>query len=459
MTLKKFRVQLIRMLVLGVCVLVASKSANVLTSRFHGTAPPPIDIASVYISARSAAKHHDPYDPATALHEYEAGGGTFSTLSGENKEFIEKILTVANYPPTTLLAVAPLALLPLKVAVAVWLGLMYVLLVLAALLTWDLAEAMPLVAGCMASFMLANCVFLIATGNPAGVAVSLCVIATWCFLKERFAACGVAMLVLSLALKPQIAGFVWLYFFLAGGKGRKWAIQTLAVVGAFSICAVVWVASSSPHWVQEFQRNFGSYVVRGGVADPGPEGSSFKGVDVIINLQTAASVFRDDPRFYNPVAWLIGGGLILAWSVIVLRKRSVREGALLALAAISILTLLPIYHRSHDAKLLLLSFPACSMLWAAGGARRWVAVAITAAAILVTTDVAMLIWVALLGASAVPSNTFGGKLALLAVHPEPLVLLAAGCFYLWAYIRFEAPGPGTAERDDVAERQAEPAAS
>src|ERR1019366_1687382 len=42
----------------------------------------------------------------------------------------------------------------------------------------------------------------------------------------------------------------------------------------------------------------------------------------MINLQTALSYLRDDPRFYNPLAWLICAPLFIAWAITTLRTSS-----------------------------------------------------------------------------------------------------------------------------------------
>jgi hypothetical protein len=89
---------------------------------------------------------------------------------------------------------------------------------------------------------------------------------------------------------------------------------------------------------------------------------------MVIDLQSAVSVFRDDPRIYNPVSYLVCGALLLVWSVSTLRSRFSQSRAWLALAAVVPLTMLVTYHRPWDAKLLMLTVPACAMLWAEGGA-------------------------------------------------------------------------------------------
>jgi len=95
----------------------------------------------------------------------------------------------------------------------------------------------------------------------------------------------------------------------------------------------------------------------------------------VLDLQTVISVFRNDPRIYNPASYLICGLLLLAWIFVTVRSRPSRARVWLALAAISALSMLPVYHRQYDAKLLLLTVPPapCSGPRAArsDGSRCW----------------------------------------------------------------------------------------
>lgn len=428
------RVARMRILVLFLCVGFSYLLAAGIRGDAHG-AVKAVDFASVYYAARCGLQHKDAYDPETVLREFDADGGKLpNTRPGEDR-IARDVITKVFYPPTALLLAFPLALLPWNAALTAWMSLVAGLMVAVAFLMWDLAGGAPVAAGVMTCFMLLNCVLLLLVGNPAGVAVPACVIAAWCIFKERFAGAGVVLLAIALVVKPHDAGFVWLYFLLAGGAGRKRAWQALmvaALVGAFSLA---WIAPSSPHWIQEEHNNIASYGVRGGGDDPGPTGLSYAGPFPIISMQNAVSTLSNDPNFYDPLSYGIVGGVILWWMVAVLRKRPTRNGALLALAAVSCLTLLVGYHRPHDAKLLLLAIPACAVLWAGGGAKRWVALGLTGTAIFVTSDFPLFFLSAAQDHLAISDATFSGKLALLLLHPAPLVLLAAACFYLWIYVR------------------------
>jgi hypothetical protein len=157
---------------------------------------------------------------------------------------------------------------------------------------------------------------------------------------------------------------------------------------------------------------------------------------MLVSLQMAFSGFRDDPRFYNLASYLICVPLVLIWAFAALRFRPTRVGAWLAIAAIAALTMLPVYHRQHDTKLLLLTVPACAMLWAEGGMIGWLALLVNAAGVVLTGDI---FWVIFLDAIKNQHPPAAGLLAQMLIAVErfsvPLILLVMGVFYLWVYVR------------------------
>lgn len=228
---------------------------------------------------------------------------------------------------------------------------------------------------------------------------------------------------------------------MAGGALRKRALQTLAVTALLAGCATLWIAHVSPHWPREMQSNFAFTSAKGSINDPGPFGMAARGV---INLQSALSFFRDDPHFYNPVSYLICGILIFLWGLKTLRCHFSIEGASLAFAAIAALSLLPVYHRSYDAMLLLLSLPACALLWKVPGPKRWIALGLTSAAILLTASTPSVFLYQNARTLAAFASRLPGRLpTVFVLRPTPFVLLAVGCFYLWLYLRYQ---PALAEQ-------------
>ncbi len=392
-----------------------------------------VDLGEIYYGARTAIHHQDPYNPDAALDTFRTEGGTFpSNAKGEWATAIVIALDV-NLPTTLFLAV-PLAMLSYGGAQALWILLTVALLVTAGCLVWNAGDRTgPGLCGLLIGIILANCQQLFLVGNVAGIVVSLCILAAWCFLNDRYTPLGVGLFALSLALKPHDAGFVWLYFLLAGGVLRKRALQTLAVTCAIGVAAAVWIAPISPHWFPELHQNHVAVSELGSTSDPSPAGMTSGNVGAVLDLQAALSVLMPDPHTYNLASYLIVGPLIAVWGWIVLRRRMTPDRAWMALAVIAVLSLLPVYHRPYDAKLLLLTVPACAKLWSEGGARRWLSFGFTLAGILFTSDLCEAIIVRL---SVGPSSTAlqDPKVMILSFIP-PAALLAMGCFYLWMLIR------------------------
>ncbi len=155
-----------------------------------------------------------------------------------------------------------------------------------------------------------------------------------------------------------------------------------------------------------------------------------------MNLQVVLSRIKDDRAFYNLLTWLVCGPLLLAWGLISLRARSSPANLLLGLAAVAPLSLLPVYHRYYDTKLLLLVIPACAVLWASRRPMRWWAIVFTVAALVSTGDISHTLLnhlVANLQAGlGVAAQTD------LSVFVAPVALFAVSVFYLWAFWRDSA---------------------
>jgi len=399
------------------------------------TNPAPMsDFKAVYYGARCILQHHNPYQDGEILRMYEGDGGTFPSDPTIARSARRAVLVCINLP-TALFLVAPLAMLAWGPAHLVWMALMAGSLMLAAFLMWDLSSGYaPVIAGALIAFVLANSEVLVIIGNAAGIVISLCLIAVWCFMRNRLVAVGVVCLAISIAFKPHDGGLVWLYFLLAGGVYRKRALQSLAVATVLSLLAVLWVGQVAPHWMQELHANLVATSAHGDLNDPGPTSMGAHTLGMVISLQTIISLFRDDASFYNPASYLIGGALILIWIVVTLRSRFSLERAWLALAAIAALSMLPVYHRIYDSKLLLLTIPACAMLWSEGRLIGRFALLVNAAAFVLTGD---LPWAVVFGLvrHLQPTTPWlsGWVLTAIAVFPAPTILLLMSIFYLWIY--------------------------
>lgn len=412
---------------------------------------------AVYYGARCLIQHSDPYKEGEFLRVYQADGGKLPLEPDTSRLFQRSVLVCINLP-TALFLTAPFAILEWGLAHVLWMIMVAASLILAAFLMWDLAgNHAPGVSLFLICILLANSEILLLSGNLAGIAVSFCVIAVWCFLRERFVPAGILCLAVSLVIKPHDVGLVWLYFLLVGGVLRKRALQTLVVTVLLSLPAILWVTHVAPHWAQELHANLNATSAPGDISDPGPDSMSVHSSPMIIDLQTIISVFSDDPRIYNSVTYLLCGALLLVWSLATLRSRSSPTNAWLALAVIAALSMLATYHRQYDAKLMLLTVPACAMLWAEGGPVRWLALLVNTAGVVLTADVPSAILLLLTKNLHVSTAVLSGKILTVALaRPSPLILLVTSIFYLWVYVRRAGDGATSAGLAGTAQARVTP---
>jgi len=393
------------------------------------------DFKAVYFGTRCVLRKNDPYKISDFLSVYRAEGGTIPSDPLQTRMFMRAVPVCINLP-TTLFLILPLAYLPWWAAHVLWTIFLSIGLTLSAFLMWNLGEKFSThVTLILICIILANCLSIFTLGNAAGIAVSLCIIAVWCFLRDRFIAAAVVCLAISLVIKPHDGGFIWLYFLLTGRVNRIRALQTLAVAVAIGLASILWVSQAAPNWMAELDANIAVASSHGGLNDPGPDSLTGRMPEMIIDLQSILSVVRDDPHFYNPISYLICGLLLLMWVAKTRQSVPSAEDTWLALAAVIPLTMLITYHRPPDAKLLLLTIPACAFLWIGGGQLGRVALVVNTAAVILTSDIPLAILVILANHFHVHSRDFSGKvLTLVLTRPATLALLAMALFYLWVYL-------------------------
>jgi hypothetical protein len=419
-------------------LLIGTALFLILSVAFEKSSPAAMqDFRVLYNPARCLLQGCDPYNEREVLRTARAQGRDRPS----DTAVVRQIVTRYIYPPTTFVFTVPFAMLPWGPAHVLWMTFTVGSMILASFLIWNLgANDAPILSGVMVGFLLVNCELIVISGNSAGIVVSLCVVAVWCFLQDRFVPAGILCLAVSLAIKPHDAGMVWLYFLLAGGVYRKRALQTVVAFAVLSLPGLLWVWHVAPHWFQEMRANILAFSVHGGLTDPGPAATAANGPGMLTNLQAVFSVFSDDPRFYNLATYLVCAPLLLVWIFVTLRSRASPATVRLGLAAIATLSLLPIYHREYDAKLLLLTVPACAMLWAEGGLIGRVALSLNLTGFVLTGDLPQALLVGLLYH---PHSSATGPSAQAAAaglaFPAPLILLIISIFYLWVYFRRSIP--------------------
>jgi len=389
------------------------------------------DFKPVYSSARCLIDGCDPYDSMQIQKEFLSHGGDPSDLR-PFRPFN------ANYPPSALFLVIPLAMLPFGVACAIWSWIGIALFCAAAVCVADLCEGRySLVVQCVLAAFVVTSTMLIMLGQPAMMAISLAVLAVWCFLRGRFAWLGVLAFALSLTFKPHVGALVWLFFLLASrseAKGdaarmfRRRALETLGVTLILMAPGMLLAFHhpASAHWPQELHTNLVGIGARGNASDPGPTNGE---ASAIVSLQAVFSLVRDVPGFYNLAAYSVFVPLFVAWLYGVVRPvRAIEARNLLALAAAAALGFLPIYHRQYDTRLLLLVFPAVALLAASS---RWMGRAAIVLSVVVTVTTSHQFVHA--GPSlAVHGFPLTGAMWLIFFRPLPLTMLLVSGFFLYA---------------------------
>jgi hypothetical protein len=403
-----------------------------------------LDFRIIYYGARCLVQGHDPYNENELLRIHFANGGEPIPKTFEGGPMVVAFRQV--YLPSAEMLIAPFGLLPWPRAYLIWIILTACGVTAAAVLMLSVArryaESPPFY---LISFLLINSGVLFSGGNPAGVAVSLCVIAVWCFLQNRFLVFGAVCMAVSLAIKPHDGGLVWLYFLLAGGTMRRHALKALFIAAFIGVFALAWIQQISPHWLHELQSNLREYAVRGSYADPGPTANKTIGAGMMINLQTVTSVIRDDPRFYGPAAYLLCAPFLTVWGFLTVRSRFSVESGWFALGTIAPWTMLLVYHRPYDAKLLLLTIPMCAILCRAQEGAALISVFLTALGIVFTSDLPLALLAILTKGMSLPLNALGATMEVFIMRPASLALLALGVFNLVQYARLCRKDPGNSE--------------
>lgn len=399
----------------------------------RGTQTGIMGFPGIYLGTRCLLHGCDPYNVQTLQEAYTAAG---LAPASESSALRQSVTLYVNLP-STFLFVAPFALLPLGTAQLLWSSLVVGSFFLASLATWYLAKRYAADVALILSFLLlANCEILFAGGNTAGLVVALSVLSAYCFLEERFIAFAVVCLGVSLVIKPHDAGLIWFYFLIAGRTHRRRALLSAALAVGLACIAVVWVSYAAPHWFPEFRANLAAISAHGGINEPSPTSIGVNSPDMIVDLQTVTSVFAPDPGVYNLAAYVVCGTLFALWIIAVRRMRQTLPNALFALVSVTALSMLVTYHRSYDARLLLLSIPACAILWAEREPIRWGALLLSTAGILMTGDIPLTIVVHATRNLRSYADGLAGKLQFIVLaRPAPLLLLAISVFYLWVIFR------------------------
>jgi Glycosyltransferase family 87 len=398
------------------------------------------DFVPVYAGARCLLHGCNPYDPSQLEPEFFEAGGRPSDLPSWQ-------IDVPVYPPSTFLVLSPIALLRFPVARLVWFLLNGCLFATAAGLILSICPPPHRwLATILVSFFLVTAGILLVLGQPAVFAISLVIVGSCLFLRGRFVPLGAFFFLLSLTVKPQIGGFIVLYFLVLRIYWR-YAALALAAAALLLLCASLILGHHprSAGWASTLRANISATLSTGGSADPRPANPQAIGDE---NLQALTSIFLAQAGQFNAAAYAVFLALYSVGMVVVLRAQRGPELHLVALGALSILTLMPFYHRFYDTRLLLLSVPAVVVIFQK---RRALGAVIAVLTVLTTISVQYRVQMFLLQQGKWQSVLANKFLFILLLRPQNLVMLFLLLLYVFAIFSLRFPSQAAMEESPIQE--------
>ena len=321
------------------------------------------DFRQPYASARCLLAHCDPYSEADTQAHYVAAGGV---------DDVERVFAPysALYPPPALLLLTPLAVLSYPAAHAVWMFLLIVGISGAAFLMADLCSDYEMLVPAIgiAIFVWKSNEILI-LGQISGIAIALACVGLWAMLRGRIILAAICI-ACALCLKPHDVVFFLPYFLLAGASWRRALVAIMGITAAITLAGVLWCSETpaSSHWLKELRADVGGSTAPGMANDPTPVNPK---ANEVMSLHAIFSVINRESSFYSTASYATTAVLFLLWLWAALRMENSKDKHLLSIAFLACLTMLPLYHRFYDTRLLLLVFPAIALLLAK---RRWLGI-------------------------------------------------------------------------------------
>jgi hypothetical protein len=327
------------------------------------------DFISPYIQSRALIQGLDPYSPEVLVRLWPVTGPhrlEFLAKDLADGTLIEKRGIPTAYPLTALFLLAPLAMLPWPIAHLLWLAITAVLTLG---VIGSLLRLLTMEAGDWRSYVFVAFAFALAplhTGFAAGSVViatlALCGIALAREQRGNDVLAGI-LFAMAVCLKPQI-GLPFLAYYLLR---RRWRLCGIAagVVLTAALLPMARLAISGTPWLQNYRSDNKVLFVSGILADfteRNPLRFS------LINLQVLFYSMWHRAVVANALAIGLSTALFVIWVGLLLRYSRQNDDALLAISAVAVLSLLPVYHRFYDAFLLI--FPLCWSLREFSGPRK-----------------------------------------------------------------------------------------
>lgn len=309
------------------------------------------DFLFPYIQAKAWAHGEDPYSPRSLISDWpddverppwvetDAASGVLELKRG----------IPTPYPLSSLVVLSPFTSLPWSLSIALWIVIStgaaalspFALISICGLGLADLRAQIFLAA----AFALTPLHTGLGTANPAMLAVSLTIVTVWAEHRGKLALAGV-LLAVAVCLKPTVAGGVLLYYLVR----RRWRIAGIACAIAATIAGlgVLRLELAGVSWLASYIANTHRIFAPGSLADfARPDPIRFN----MINAQVLFYSLLGNAPLANRLAQLLGAVLLATWFWLCYRQRTPSE--LLEISAISVLSLIAVYHRFYDAAVLI----------------------------------------------------------------------------------------------------------
>ena len=302
------------------------------------------DLSQNYTVSKLWLEGKSPSDPANFIALWKQ--------EGHSRLDISDVRTHMAPPLGGLVVLAPVAVLPWRVARVVWIGLLVIsvgatiwALACAAGLSSNDLRTLAFVAACLA---FAPFQTGLASGNTSILVIALCALAIWAARSCRDITAAVLFGV-ACSVKPQLGAFLVLYYLIR----KRWRLFTTAVATTLVLNLIAILQLHGVTWIQDYLRNARGIVVRNPIDD-------FTTVNparfALINLQVPFFSITVSPSLSNWLAFGVVSLLVCVWMYWVIREGE-HAPEFLCLGAISAVALLPVYHRFYDAALL--AVPLC----------------------------------------------------------------------------------------------------
>lgn len=314
------------------------------------------DFISPFLQSQAWVKGLDPYSPQVLLQLWPDGiHWQFLAQHLKDGRMAREDGIPSPYPPTIFVLLAPLTVFSWRTTFIVLVCTSLLALGISLLVLTRLAGLRPLenkeLFFCGLALGLAPVHTALATANPILFALSLGITGSYCAERQQASAAGV-LLGLSTCIKPQLGAIFVAYYLIR----RHWKTGFLAsVIPVIAmLIAVARLLASHSAWQISYIANLHQMFGPGGINDFSTANPlSFQ----LVNLQVPMYALFHSVAGANGAAFLLAICLAGMWSMCLIRHAS--QSVLLELGAIHCIALLPVYHRSMDAAVLLLVLAWC----------------------------------------------------------------------------------------------------